>query len=343
MIAVSVIIPVFNASKYLEKCIQSLLSQTISDCEFIFVNDGSSDESREIIERYKKISTKIQLIDQENQGVSEARNNGLKIAKGDYIGFVDADDFIDDNYYQTLYSIAKSNESDIVICNYFSSQDGNQFTSKHPFDENIILKETFIQKNIIPHFIGNVNLNSIWNKLYKRELIFNNNIQFPKGVALGEDGLFNVNCFSKANSVYFSNYAGYHYVEVLGSATRDFQTKNYFNRIEQEFQYDYSYLKNEVLSVEVIDFLKAKKFINKTISLFHEYYSIENNLKKSQINKLVAEILNNKTTRKIIKKYYKVLFSQKSNYEKILLFGLKNKVPIILSSAIKYSNYRNKK
>ncbi|WP_395064839.1 glycosyltransferase family 2 protein [Flavobacterium sp.] len=343
MTIISVIIPVFNAQLHLDKCIQSLLDQTEKQCEFIFVNDGSTDNSQHILESYKVQDDRIKIINQKNQGVSVARNNGLKIAQGNYIGFVDADDFIENDYYQKMYSSAINHEIDIVICKYFSSQGTHQFISSHPFDENIILEKQFIQKEIIPYFIGNENLNSIWNKLYKKELIIDNKIEFPKGIALGEDGLFNANCFSKSSKVFFLNYTGYHYLEVAGSATRDFQTKNYFNRIEQEYQYDYASLDTTFLSFDTIDFLKAKKFITKISSLFHEYYNSDNKLDKDQIKKLVAEILNNKTTIALLNKYYNVLFSQKSKYEKIILFGLKYKCPILIYSAIKYSNFRNKK
>src|SRR3954470_7921673 len=103
-IKVSVVIPVYNAEKYITECIESLLNQTLKQCEFIFVNDGSSDNSSQIINEFKKKDNRIILINQENQGVSIARNNGLKAASGEYVGFVDADDYIDCEMYETIYS-----------------------------------------------------------------------------------------------------------------------------------------------------------------------------------------------------------------------------------------------
>ena len=343
MLAISIIIPVFNAELHLEKCIDSLLNQTLSSCEFIFVNDGSTDNSQIIIENYKNSNDTIKLINQENQGVSKARNNGLLIAKGDYVGFVDADDYIENDYFETLYSKAKSNNLDIVICNFFSTNEGVNSISKNYFAENEVFNKNFIQQEIIPHLIGSDTLNAIWNKIYKRTLITNSTICFPNGIALGEDGLFNLDCFSKASTICFLDYAGYHYVEVSGSATRDFATKNYFYQIEKEYNYDYSKFENSFLKLEKIEFLKAQKYCNKIISLLHEYYKTYNNLNKNQRYKLVKEIINSKTTIKIVKTYYKILFLQKSKYEQVILFGIKYKFPIIISTAIAYSNFRNKK
>ena len=107
MIVVSVIIPVYNADKFLERCVNSLLSQTLASCEFIFVNDGSTDASLSILQQFQQKDPRIRLVNQENKGVSDARNAGLKIANGDYIGFVDADDFIEKDYFEKLYSAFK--------------------------------------------------------------------------------------------------------------------------------------------------------------------------------------------------------------------------------------------
>ncbi|MES9697320.1 glycosyltransferase [Bacillus sp. JJ927] len=103
----SVIIPVYNAEKYITQCIESLLNQTLRECEFIFINDGSTDNSEKIIEDYKKINDRITLINQENQGVSIARNRGLDVSTGEYVGFVDADDYIEKDMYEMLYNAAK--------------------------------------------------------------------------------------------------------------------------------------------------------------------------------------------------------------------------------------------
>lgn len=343
MVTISVIIPVYNADKFLERCINSLLSQTLASCEFIFVNDGSTDASLSILERFQQKDSRVKLISQENQGVSEARNNGLKIAQGTYIGFVDADDYVEYNFFDTLYQTAEKHHLDITVCNYFSSQDGTAFTSKAPFKEHAVYESDTIKKDILPYFISHETINSIWNKLYRTSLIKDNAIIFPKGVALGEDGWFNSLCFAKADKVYFLSYAGYHYIDVSGSATRNIVGKNYFQRIEQEYENDYSHLQNTYLDASNISVLKAHKYITKVVSLLHEYYNPVNAIEIETRKLLVKELLTSKTTIKIFKDYYKTVFLQKSKYEQILLFAIKYKLPFIISLVIRYSNKRNKR
>src|SRR6478672_3771212 len=271
MVLVSVIVPVYNAEKHLRNCIESLLAQTLQSCEFLFINDGSTDSSQDIIEDFQKTDNRIILINQQNKGVSAARNSGLQIAKGDYIGFVDADDTVLPDYFQTLLEIAQKGNVAIVISRYRIHQNGKSTVSNTIFPENKVLYSDFIQKEIIPHFIQTENLNAIWNKLFKRELIQKSNIVFPIGVALGEDGWFNIHAFQKAAAVYFSDYTGYNYFEIEGSATKDFKTKPYFERILEEYQYNYSAFENAGLSAQTIAKFKAEKCINKTVSLLHEY------------------------------------------------------------------------
>lgn len=343
MVTISVIIPVYNADKFLERCINSLLSQTLASCEFIFVNDGSTDASLSILERFQQKDSRVKLISQENQGVSEARNNGLKIAQGTYIGFVDADDYVEYNFFDTLYQTAEKHHLDITVCNYFSSQDGTAFTSKAPFKEHAVYESDTIKKDILPYFISHETINSIWNKLYRTSLIKDNAIIFPKGVALGEDGWFNSLCFAKADKVYFLSYAGYHYIDVSGSATRNIVGKNYFQRIEQEYENDYSHLQNEFLDAKEVQYLKAYKYLSKIVSLLHDYHNPQNDINGATRKRLVSELLKSKTTIKIFKDYYKTVFLQKSKYERVVLFAIKHKLPVLISLIIAYSNLRNKR
>ena len=115
MAKVSVIIPVFNTEKYIKKCLESLINQTLIDIEIIVVNDGSTDSTMEIVEFYQKKDSRIKILNQTNQKQGTARNNGLKIATGDYIGFVDSDDWIDLNYYEKLYNAALKYDFDIAL------------------------------------------------------------------------------------------------------------------------------------------------------------------------------------------------------------------------------------
>ena len=230
MIKVSVIIPVYNAAAYLTRCITSLITQTLHECEFIFVNDGSVDESRAIIEKHQRDDSRIKLVNQPNQGVSVARNNGLKIATGEYVGFVDADDFVEPEMYARLYETAAGRNCDAVLSNLLSELEGRLIETKHPLPIEVDLDRTYILEQILPLCLKTEELNSACNKLYRLACITEHRIAFPRGVALGEDGLFNMLFLSHARRIRYLDYAGYRYCEAIGSATRNAAMKDYFAR-----------------------------------------------------------------------------------------------------------------
>jgi glycosyltransferase involved in cell wall biosynthesis len=343
MTLVSVIIPVYNAELHLKKCIDSLIAQTHQNCEFIFVNDGSSDNSQISIEDFQKTDSRIVLINQQNQGVSAARNNGIAIAKGDYIGFVDADDTVIPSLFQTLLEIAQKNNVDVVISKYILHQNGNKTISPTLFPENQILNSEFIQHQIIPYMIKKENLNAIWTKLFTSEIIKKNAITFPIGIALGEDGLFNMNVFQKAKNIYFTDFAGYNYYEIEGSATRNFESKNYFERILQEYNYDYSAFSSSFLQTNAITKLKAEKCITKSIALLHEYTNPKNKLGFKKAYNKISTMLTNKDFQQVLLSNYDEIKSSKGKYEKFILFAMKNKWIYLLFSLTAYSRFRNKK
>ncbi len=339
---ISVIIPVFNAELHLKRCIQSLLAQTLSSCEFIFINDGSSDTSMAIIEDFQKVDARIIVIHQENQGVSAARNAGLKIAKGNYIGFVDADDTVEPNMFETLFEMAQQHNADIVVSRYILHQNGKQTISSAFFRGSQSLGPEYIKSQVIPYMIQSDNLNAIWTKIFKRDLIQNNQIAFPVGIALGEDGLFNMKAFFHAEIIYHIDFAGYNYYEMEGSATRNFTSKNYFEAILQEYDRDFSAYENADLDAEKIARLKTEKFLNKSISLIHEYTNPNNKLSFKTTYSRISEIVNNTFFSTIIKENYNEMIARKGRYEKFILWSAKNKWIYLLFIATAYSRFRNK-
>jgi len=339
MILVSVIIPVYNAELHLKKCIESLLFQTLQSCEFIFINDGSTDKSRFIIEEFQKNDNRIVLINQENQGVSVARNEGLKMVKGNYIGFLDADDYIESEFFDKLYNEISQNNLDCIVGKYHTTLDGHTSISNHPFLSNEILNREFIKSNIIPFFIKEDKLNTIWNKLYKAAIITSNpKIQFPSGIVIGEDGLFNLQFFNHCNSVKFIDYCGYHYQEISQSATRD-ASKDYFAIALQQFNYDYKKDFGVDLADEEITKLKSLRLINTVISLVNVYLNSNLNSKNDYVNKMISHPI----IRTILKKYRTEIQKNKSKFQILILKGIQYKSLILLQFATSYSNYRNKK
>lgn len=172
MIKVSVIVPVYNVEKYISKCLESLVEQTLKEIEIIVVNDGSLDNSQKIIDKFvKQYPDKIKSYIKENGGQGSARNLGLKYAKGEYISFVDSDDFIDKDMLEKMYNLAKKDNSDIVICGNKNITMDNKIKST----ENARLFDD-AKLNIL---FGKM---AVWNKIYKRELIEKNNLQYRNNV-----------------------------------------------------------------------------------------------------------------------------------------------------------------
>lgn len=178
---ISIIVPVYNVEKYLSNCINSILNQTFKDFELILINDGSTDNSLDICKYYKNIDNRIFIIDKENGDVSSARNVGLDIAKGEYIGFVDSDDYIHPQMYEILYNQIIKNQADISMCEFKRIY---EFNKKELSNKDILNQEIEILNNKEAVFKlaedNSVVYVVVWNKLYKKNLF--NNIRFKEGI-----------------------------------------------------------------------------------------------------------------------------------------------------------------
>ncbi|HDR3888937.1 MULTISPECIES: glycosyltransferase [Bacillus] len=339
---VSVIIPVYNAGKYITRCIESLLNQVLHNCEFIFINDGSTDNSVEIIEKYRALDDRIILINQKNQGVSIARNQGLLIANGEYIGFVDADDYVEADMYETLYNSAKQSNCDVIISNLRSEIEGHKVTIEYPFPTNIVLKKEYINKEILPYFLKSDNLNTAVNKIYKNSIITKNNVKFPEKVALGEDGMFNIQFFSNATNMEYIDYTGYYYRDVAGSATRDISKKDYFKRAVEVYNMELPKIYIEKVDKAKIRELKSRKFINSVISYVYIYFEPSKEIRFSERYEYIKNMICNKYVREALPLYCEVTYSKLGRYEKFLINMIKRKSTVGLYFAVSYSRLRNK-
>ena len=192
-IKVSIIVPIYNVEKYLKKCMDTIIHQTLKDIEIICVNDGSTDKSRKIIEKYAKKDPRIIILDKENGGLSSARNAGMKIARGEYLGFVDSDDWVDKTMFEKLYNNAKQFDSQMSICAVHKYDDR---TKKLLYDDPYFtlgyFDESFDNRTFNHHqtldFMFDVCVMA-WNKIYKREFIEEHQIFYPDGLIF-EDGPF---------------------------------------------------------------------------------------------------------------------------------------------------------
>ena len=237
---VSIVVPVYNREKYLDRCLTSLINQTYKNLEIILVDDGSKDKSGEICDRYALIDDRIITIHQKNGGVSKARNTGIDAAHGKYIAFVDADDFISENMYELLVSAAEENASNQVCCNAFDVLENKTIEVKHFFDDNCVKgnEEVFsqlIKSLLIPECADNkaLLLQQIWNKLYLRKLVEKYNIRFDTELRYAEDWLFNINFYRYADNVKFiSDHLYYYFRPTEESLSKTFVWESFDNTVK---------------------------------------------------------------------------------------------------------------
>lgn len=173
---VSVIVPVYNVERYLENCLNTLVNQTLKDIEIICINDGSKDNSFDILKEFASKDERIKIINKKNEGLSAARNDGLKAAKGEYIGYVDSDDWVSQDFYEKLYVAAKSNNCEIAAGNIMRC--GNKIEKyKVNYKSEAVITDNIekLKAVKIPKY------NYVWNKIYKRESLINLNLPFPAG------------------------------------------------------------------------------------------------------------------------------------------------------------------
>lgn len=191
MADISIIVPIYNAEKYLNKCLDSLINQSKEELEFILVNDGSTDSTEEIIKSYK--DKRIKYFKNKNQGIGKTRNFGIEKATSKYIMFLDSDDYLEENACEELFNKVSSEKLDLAICDYYKLyEDGRKEDEKLPSFENTTLKET-------PNLLLDINL-APWNKIYSRELITKNNIRFVENLKY-EDAPFVAECLDKAKKI----------------------------------------------------------------------------------------------------------------------------------------------
>ena len=214
---ISIIIPVYKIEKFIDKCIKSIISQTYRNLEIILVDDGSPDKCPSICDKYAKIDNRIKVIHKPNGGLSDARNAGIDICKGDYIGFVDGDDYISENMYEHLLDHCIKCNADMSICGIYAiDEDYSNLSIYNP----MIYKETILSNiQALNHLFltFDVNFEVAWNKLYKRNLFFNkDNIRYPYG-KLHEDTYTTYKLLYYANNIAVFNEPLYYYVQRSGS------------------------------------------------------------------------------------------------------------------------------
>lgn len=230
-IKISVIVPIYNAELYLEKCLSSILLQTLKEIEIICVNDGSTDNSLSILNKFSEKDSRMIVINTKNRGVSVARNIGISRARGGYLFFVDDDDWLELDCLKEMYGIAEKSQAEIVITNtIYNYTDGTNELIKQPIKYNKCLSHDELEEYFYTFFREGKSQGAIWNSLYKASLIKGRINFIPRELIGGEDYLFKINALLDANNVIVTKAAYYNYRVLPDSQSR--KIISFFNSLQ---------------------------------------------------------------------------------------------------------------
>ena len=315
-IKVSVIVPVYNVEKFIDKCLNSLVKQSLKEIEIIVVNDGTKDNSQKIIDKYvKKYPDKIKSYIKENGGQGSARNYGLKKATGEYIGYVDSDDFVEKDMYKKLYNKAKENNYDIVVC-------GNYNVSEDYQNKNIDAFINNYNTDLENIFFGKM---AVWNKIYKRDILIKNKLEFKEKVWY-EDLAFTLKAIMNSNTFAFIDEPLYDYLIREGSTMNNSNVKRNLEILDAF---------NDILSY--IQHNKKEEYFSKIefLAIDHIYISAivrvlkaeaDDKVKRETINKLI-DYMNKKFPNYKNNKYINTLSKNRKIIYKLInmkMYGLIN-------------------
>ncbi len=298
---VSVIVPVYNVEKYIEKCLQSLVNQTMKDIEIIIVNDGSTDNSEKIINEYLDKYENIIYVEKKNGGLSDARNYGMKYAKGDYIAFLDSDDYVDETIYEKMYNEAIKSKADFVECDFYWV-----YPNKKKLDNGVVYtnkKEMLINARVVA-----------WNKLIKRDIIQEN---FPVGLNYEDVEFFyklipNIKKFSfvKEPLVYYmqredsivnkQNYKTGQIFNVLNNVIDYYKKKKIYDKYKEELEYTYTRI---LLCSSLKRMIQIKDKVAKARLLDETWQNLNTKFPEWKKNKILSQKSGKNLYMKTINKY----------------------------------------
>lgn len=302
-VRISIIVPIYNADRFLDRCMQSIYAQTFTDYEIILVNDGSSDNSDEICKKYQSQDERITYIKKENEGAGSARNAGLAVARGEYVAFPDVDDWFESEMYAELYELAKNGDYDVVISgiNYYQQkEDGVLVYSRTDLPKVMTFSSMQeCRKNITAFFPTTTIFDSPCNKLYKRSVIECNNLRFTD-LRRCQDATFNIDFYNCIHSAASINKAYYNYME---NTVADVQRKFPKNLIDISIFY-YSHLRDILTEWGVYTgFIKQHydtSFVIAVYSTINRYDNPRWSLSSSEQVDYIQDILNRKEIKEFL-------------------------------------------
>lgn len=290
---ISIIIPVYNSEKYIELCLKSVINQTYNNLEIIIINDGSTDDSYEICKKISNNDTRIKIINQENMGVSEARNAGLKIANGEFIYFMDSDDWIEQNMFYNMIKLNIDYTNSIIICgcveDYYEYDKLVEQKKYYIKNENIKIDQ--LKKNICTYM--NLIRPELWNKIFHWSVI--KGTKFDSSLKLGEDLEFFTRTLKNVKEIYINNKCPYH-----------FRINNKINKLYHNTDFEDEVIREKKIKMNLyncnIDLNQIDRYIARRSYLiaYTSCYYIKRNINEKDIMKIK---INNIIENEFLKKY----------------------------------------
>ena len=321
----SVIVPVYNVEDHLVKCLDSIINQTFKDLEIILVNDGSTDNSAKICDDYAEKDARIKVIHQQNSGVSTARNRGIDLAAGDYITFVDSDDWLELQMYEKMLEIAQQETIvDVIMCDFKNIKKNSEVEITAEIRKGLYSKEEIILELyptlIVTENFGRIPIVSVWSCLFKNSFLKDNNIEFDGKLFYSEDYLFMAEVMVKAKSFYYykGNYF-YNYLQYEESRSKKFQPVWWENLL---------YLNQELKKLfdDSVDFDFSRQL---KLQLLHSVLDISSSIYKSNTLKW-SEKLNELRSvlkqKEISMSFCNLRLKKQRKAQRIVLFFIKHRM-----------------
>lgn len=326
-IKVSVVLPTYNVEKYLRECVESIINQTLKNIEIIIVNDGSTDKSGEIAKELQSIDNRIIIINQPNKGLSEARNAGLRIAKGEYIAFIDSDDWVEKEMFFNMYNYANANNCDVVQCNYTIRSDESYKNIKSTIPTNRLLNREDINTHIKEQLIEGKLSTYAWDKIYKVSFLKENNLYF-EDIKRFEDWYFIMDVTSKMKRFLILSDNFYNYRVNEGSLSRRYYD-NYEDLVINLQEKKYEYMKLWDMDKDIYLLKSIKNLGDDVLNIINYLFDSRYKLSKTEKISKLEKIINNEFLRLNLYNYQYKDYIKKSKINKIYLniifYGLKYK------------------
>lgn len=320
----SVIVPVYNCERFIDRCIKSILSQTLTNFELILVDDGSQDLSGNICDKYEKLDSRVKVIHKNNAGVSAARNSGLDVASGEFVTFIDSDDYLDSTALQHLDSA----EGDLVVNGYLLEHNDNEFKPSlrnHGNDFIDINDKTKLEQRFIKGMF-----NYVFSKRYDLKIINDNQLRFDESINLGEDTLFVLDYLKYIQNISVIDYTDYHYVKYSGmTLTNQIFTPKVIDRLEN--------LHNEMYNRILFLFDKdiSEALITKHIGVVYRNFIFEKILNGSEHSFNLISYLYSQKWFRLSLEYVDEIYADENKKFKFLM---KTKSAILFYIYIKFFN-----